>query len=344
MMRRFCRCRPLDEGAEDFEMPQLPLDSVPAMMLGKGGPEIPCTRCPLSSSYSVDANDVLGRGSFSTVCKARHLKTREAYAVKTFKLDDLGDHGLQSIESEIAMCKQVQSVYTNKLLEVIYEDQCVHLILDLCTGGSLIDKVEGFWKDPDRQELLRMPGVRKRGLPCRMSAMYVWQILSAVAHMHCCHIMHRDVKLDNCMLKTDDEQAPLQLIDFGLACSFTEGERQTGMAGTLLYMAPEVLEESYTEKRDIWSIGVCCFIMCMGYVPFVGEDAELWENIMAGNISTSKSHWEQVSTEMLAVTETLMTHDLEKRPHALEVMSTNEYLKSCKDPQDDVWGEVCTIS
>lgn len=340
VVRRFCRCRPDDEDVESEAMPEFSPESVPALELGKcQHDQTPWTRYLLSNSYSVDGNEELGKGAFSTVYKIQHRKTRRFYAVKTFHLDNLEIHGLQSVESEIAICRQVQSTYTNKLLDVIYEEQSIHLILDLCTGGDLRARVENFWKDVDRVELLRMTGVRLRGLPTKVAAMYVWQMLSAVAYMHSCHIMHRDVKLEHCMLKTDEQHSPLQLIDFSHACSFKEGERQTEMAGTLLYMAPEVLFESYDEKCDIWSIGVCCFIMCMGYDPFAGEHAELMENIAAGYILMSKIQWEH-HYEMLAVTEALMTREFENRPSALEMMTTHECLKICSHLHD----ETCTVS
>jgi len=51
---------------------------------------------------------------------------------------------------------------------------------------------------------------------------YMWQLLSAVEHIHKCGVLHRDLKLENLMLTTQD--ASLRVIDFGLAHQYAMRE------------------------------------------------------------------------------------------------------------------------
>jgi calcium-dependent protein kinase len=89
-------------------------------------------------------------------------------------------------------------------------------------------------------------------------------ILQAINHCHANKVVHRDIKPENIMVNDEDET---KLIDFGLSKTQTKGAMTT-VAGTPFYMAPEVLNESYSAKADIWSLGVLLYTMVSGYLPF----------------------------------------------------------------------------
>ena len=67
------------------------------------------------------------------------------------------------------------------------------------------------------------------------------------------------------MITKGDE---VKLIDFGLSKATTNNRNLTTVAGTPYYMAPEVLEGSYSKKADLWSLGVLLYTLVSGYLPF----------------------------------------------------------------------------
>jgi calcium-dependent protein kinase len=77
--------------------------------------------------------------------------------------------------------------------------------------------------------------------------------------------VHRDIKPDNIMITDTDT---VRLIDFGLSKAAQNKKQLTTVAGTPYYMAPEVLEGSYSAKADIWSLGVLLYTLVSGYLPF----------------------------------------------------------------------------
>lgn len=64
------------------------------------------------------------------------------------------------------------------------------------------------------------------------------------------------------------------MIDFGLSVkydAFSYNKLKSGV-GTPVYLAPEVIEGTYNEKCDVWSLGVLLFNMLVGYPPFYGKN------------------------------------------------------------------------
>ena len=71
-----------------------------------------------------------------------------------------------------------------------------------------------------------------------------------------------------------------------------------GVFGQSYYLAPEVIDGSYSEKCDVWSIGVILYILLSGEPPFNGEtDQEIVEKIRQGEFELEGDMWDQVSPE-----------------------------------------------
>jgi len=79
------------------------------------------------------------------------------------------------------------------------------------------------------------------------------QLVSVVEHLHSIGILHRDIKVQNCGIKVDEDGTQrLVLFDFGEACEVSESYPKC--VGTVLHIAPEVLKAQYSDKSEIWAL------------------------------------------------------------------------------------------
>jgi calcium-dependent protein kinase len=95
--------------------------------------------------------------------------------------------------------------------------------------------------------------------------------------------------------------------------------------GTPFYIAPEVLQNFYNEKCDIWSCGVIMYILLCGSPPFYGDtDEEIYAKVREGKFSLDGEEWDEISDEAKDLLKNLLRKDLNKR-------------YSCEDALNHAW-------
>jgi calcium-dependent protein kinase len=234
----------------------------------------------LADFYEVDKKK-LGEGSYGSVSKAKNKSTQAIRAVKSISKTQMKN--IDRFKQEIAIMKMMDHPNIIKLYETFEDHRNIYLIMELCAGGELFDRIIEAGHFTEVQ-----------------AAILMQQILRAIYYMHENHVCHRDLKPENFLFMTKEsiDKSLLKIIDFGLSCKYEPNQVLTTKAGTPYYVAPQVLAGKYDQLSDLWSCGVIMYVMLCGYPPFFGEtDAEVLSKVRLGNFSFNQADWKNVSED-----------------------------------------------
>ncbi|PPQ72140.1 hypothetical protein CVT26_006896, partial [Gymnopilus dilepis] len=212
------------------------------------------TQAHLSKKYGKWGR-VLGSGAGGTVRLIKGKNGGNVYAVKEFRPKRTG-------ESEKEYQKKVTA--------------------EFCVGSTLkhpniIETVDIVFDHGHYYEVMEFApydlfSVVMSGKMCRPEIYCVFrQICDGVEYLHEMGLAHRDLKLDNCVMTTDNV---VKLIDFGTATVFHYPGKShtpaTGIVGSDPYLAPEVLSnDSYDpRKTDVWSLAIIFLCMVLRRFPW----------------------------------------------------------------------------
>jgi len=265
----------------------------------------------------------LQEGAFGTVYRATKKDTQQICVVKSIPFPE-EDTERTYFERELAVSRRLKHPNIIRLHDSIADEEGLswHLVMDFCAGGDLFDWAEknGGKGDVGEATLAR----------------YAVEMLRGIQYCHYHYFCHRDIKPENYMLESKDSDACLKLIDFGLACEFSPGVFMSDRCGTTQYASPEVMLKSYTEKCDIWSIGVVFYMICIGRWPFFDKDEEkLFELIESGPDPFSESNrtknlrwriYDGHGTAMQDFVRELLVPE-KNRPNANEILKSNQWLR-----------------
>jgi len=160
----------------------------------------------VKATYSMGKE--LGRGQFGVTHLCTHKTTGKQYACKTIaKRKLVNKEDIEDVRREVQIMHHLTG--QPNIVELIgaFEDkQSVHLVMELCAGGELFDRIiaKGHYTERAAASLLR----------------------TIVQIVHTCHsmgVIHRDLKPENFLLLNKDENSPLKATDFGLSVFYKQG-------------------------------------------------------------------------------------------------------------------------
>ncbi|KAI5576663.1 hypothetical protein BDE02_09G059900 [Populus trichocarpa] len=249
----------------------------------------------------------LGRGQFGITHLCTNKVTGEQFACKTIaKRKLVNKEDVEDVRREVQIMHHLTGQPNIVELKGAYEDKhSVHLVMELCAGGELFDRIiaKGHYTERAAASLLR----------------------TIVQIVHTCHsmgVIHRDLKPENFLLLNKHENSPLKATDFGLSVFYKSGEVFKDIVGSAYYIAPEVLKRRYGPEADIWSVGVMLYILLSGVPPFWAESEHgIFNAILRCHIDFTSDPWPSISPQAKDLVRKMLASDPKQRMTAIQVLS-----------------------
>jgi len=188
-----------------------------------------------------------------------------------------------------------------KLVGVYTGPFAIHMVMERLEGGDLCSALaqRGRFSEEDAKVVVR-------------------QVLLAVDHMHQHNVVHRDIKLESIMFAEADGSTAT-LIDFALATQWDGRTEMKLECGSTAFSSPEMLRGAYTEKTDMWSVGVVAYMLLTGEPLFRGSEWEIRTQAKAGRALLCKQLY-ACSIPAQEFVASLLMHNPEQRLSAEEAL------------------------
>ena len=276
----------------------------------------------------------LGKGAFGEVYLTSKKGKTELFATKRMNRSYVEKpNNIKYLKNEIAILRELNHKNIVKLEDVKLTKTHYYLVMEYCNGGSLNDCLKKYYQmygRPFTEEIVQY---------------LMKQILDAVKYIHQRNIIHRDLKLDNILVKFNSKidkenldmmKSTVKLIDFGFATHLGNSNKCYTVLGSPANMDPKILEKmedmkfglnlekvvGYDQKADIWSLGTLCYEMLIGKSAFCSKGLDkLVQNVESGTYTIPTN----LSKEVVSFLNAMLQYNALKRLSA-EQLSKHHFL------------------
>jgi serum/glucocorticoid-regulated kinase 2 len=197
---------------------------------------------------------VLGRGAFGKVMLVEKKDTKEIFAIKSLRKEELIDkEQIEHTKTEKVILETVNHPFLVGLEWAFQTPEKIFFVMHFMRGGELFQHLKNSKRFPEKR-----------------AKFYVATICSAIGHLHSKDIIYRDLKPENILM---DENGYVYLTDFGMAKFLKKDTLAMSFCGTPEYLSPEIITgEGHAKEADWWSIGILAYETLYGIPPFYHQN------------------------------------------------------------------------
>src|SRR5215467_369487 len=239
---------------------------------------------------------LLGQGGQASVYLGEHIHLKSQAAVKVLRVA-LAEEEQAAFFQEAQTLARLSHPHIVRVLDFALQDGLPFLVMEHASQGTL-----------------RQRHPRGTRLPLDVILFYIQQVTSALQYTHDHHLIHRDVKPENMLLRSQDH---VLLSDFGLVMgarqslypNATEPMTQS-LSGTVPYLSPEQLRGKARPASDQYALAAVVYEWICGKPPFQGPFLE----VAVQHISVPPPSLREQMPELSPAIEEVILRALAKEP------------------------------
>lgn len=159
----------------------------------------------------------LGSGACGTVFLVYQYRSCEKFAMKHIKKNQFVDYTADKSLNEARIMKNLTHPCIVKMHEIIHSNDSIFITLELMKGGELLTRIQ-----------------KKKFLSEANAKIFFYQMCHAIRYLHERKVTHRDLKPDNILLASSEENTLLKISDFGLSKLVKSNSALRTLCGTPL--------------------------------------------------------------------------------------------------------------
>lgn len=203
-------------------------------------------------NYILNIDHILGKGASGSIVLSYDTTNHRFLAIKIISLTEITDSKeFEYRKSEIVNMQIANHPNIVRLIDVRRSKSNIYLVMEYCEGGNLESYINERGGRLSEKEALRI----------------LKKIVKGYQYLHSLNIVHRDLKLANIL--THHGEVKIADLGYSKLVENLKKDFLLSRVGTMLYMSPQILAaEHYTDKTDVWSLGVMYYQMLFGRSPW----------------------------------------------------------------------------
>ena len=243
---------------------------------------------------------------YGKIVKSIHKQSQLIRSIKilNIKLNDSFVINERHLRIEVKTLSKLDHPNILRVFDILHDDLKLYIIMEYWTGGLLLDKIKenGYLTE-------------------KISGNIIHQILSGVKYCHDNKVIHRDLNPKKIFMMNNDNTPSVKIGEFGSSVFIDPELKFEGKFDSWVYVAPEVADDNYNEKCDLWSVGVIMYVVLTGRTPFI-ENCEQFcdENSKKAELNLEVLKSLKISNQAIDLIQKLLCVDYLQRISAEEAL------------------------